>query len=57
MDKDLAFKILIEAIDFAQSKGIYTIKDSSKILEAIEAFTEPNNLELEKKQNTTIKKT
>ena len=38
MDQSQALKILVEGVLLAQSKGIYTLEQSSKLLTAIKSF-------------------
>lgn len=39
MDHQTALNILVQGVQFAQSKGVYSLKDASLIHKAVEVFT------------------
>jgi len=50
MDQEKALKVLIDAANLAQSKGVFTLKDAVIVAKAIECFAtkqeEVNNIEV-----------
>lgn len=53
MKPEEALKVLVNAVQFAQQKGAYTLADAKVIAEAVETFTKKEEVKEEPKVEET----